>query len=98
MYLDDILTDRFWFIVTLLIAIVFLYLGRRNYRGVDKSPFTPLGKYMLYLYRKQRVLDGVKEEQQVRLRIVRLEALLAIIAGISMLVIMLLTVVILSLM
>ncbi len=95
MYLNDILNDDVMLIVLITLAMVGIILGWRNYRSpLDHKPFTPLGKYLLRLSREQRDHNTGKHQNSY---IVKLEALLAILAGALMLGVTLLTMVFLSL-
>ncbi len=90
MYLDEILNDTFFLLLLIVLSGFFVFVGWRNYRQpASRNPASPLGRYLLWKAVKQPgVMDDEMRQAEVRERIVRIDATLALATGLTILLVM----------
>jgi len=90
MYLDEILNDTFFLLLLIVFSGFFVFVGWRNYRQpASRNPASPLGRYLLWrAVRQPGVLDDEMRQAKVRERIVRIDATLAFVTGLTILLVM----------
>ncbi len=82
--------DYFWLILTLLMALVFIVLGWRNYNNPERhGPLSPLGKYFVTLAENQvKSLQNETASSAARFKMLRLEGFFFMLGGALMLITM----------
>lgn len=85
MYLDEIFDDVFFLVLVLALGIVFVFIGWKNYTDPrSKLPASPLGRYFLNLViKKNHIRDSDPQKSELIEKFVRLDAIFALIAGLS---------------
>lgn len=86
MYLDELLSDTFFLLFIVILSIFFIFIGWKNYRQPRIKMISPLARFLLHKTIKKNEKGQILDNEIIK-KIIRIDAIFAIITGVSILVI-----------